>query len=184
MSTVVLYCWCHSDSASVLLYFTFTNDLATDIISKYVFFLWKSWILYASSLKNMLHNALYMLWLVKELGRVDLPCTDGYIGHVSLLQHCISNWLFNNANVYITESSLWKLCRVSTSFKGIPGCFFTRTSLLKSSNNLEPICNDVNIKCSWLVILRIIISVTSTFTLWETYNTSVKFTNLIIFLIP
>ena len=23
MSTVVLYCWCHSDSASVLLYFTF-----------------------------------------------------------------------------------------------------------------------------------------------------------------
>ena len=27
MSTVVLYCWCHSDSASVLLYFTFINDL-------------------------------------------------------------------------------------------------------------------------------------------------------------
>ena len=24
MSTVVLYCWCHSDSASVLLYFTLT----------------------------------------------------------------------------------------------------------------------------------------------------------------
>ena len=23
MSTVVLYCWCHSDSASVLLYFTY-----------------------------------------------------------------------------------------------------------------------------------------------------------------
>ena len=26
MSTVVLYCWCHSDSASVLLYFTLSND--------------------------------------------------------------------------------------------------------------------------------------------------------------
>ena len=25
MSTVVLYCWCHSDSASVLLYFTFAG---------------------------------------------------------------------------------------------------------------------------------------------------------------
>ena len=25
MSIVVLYCWCHSDSASVLLYFTFEN---------------------------------------------------------------------------------------------------------------------------------------------------------------
>ena len=25
MSTVVLYCWCHSDSASVLLYFTWKN---------------------------------------------------------------------------------------------------------------------------------------------------------------
>ena len=32
--------------------------------------------------------------------------------------------------------------------KGIPGCFFTRTSLLNSSKNLEPICNNVNIKCS------------------------------------
>ena len=27
MSTVVLYCWCHSDSASVLLYFTFLLHL-------------------------------------------------------------------------------------------------------------------------------------------------------------
>ena len=25
MSTVVLYCWCHSDGASVLSYFTFQN---------------------------------------------------------------------------------------------------------------------------------------------------------------
>ena len=27
MSTVVLYCWCHSDSASVLLYFSLKLDL-------------------------------------------------------------------------------------------------------------------------------------------------------------
>ena len=27
MSTMVLYCWCHSDSASVLLYFTFLSHL-------------------------------------------------------------------------------------------------------------------------------------------------------------
>ena len=27
MSTVVLYCWCHSDSVSVLLYFTFLSHL-------------------------------------------------------------------------------------------------------------------------------------------------------------
>ena len=27
MFTVVLYCWCHSDSASVLLYFTFLSHL-------------------------------------------------------------------------------------------------------------------------------------------------------------
>ena len=27
MSTVMLYCWCHSDSASVLVYFTFLSHL-------------------------------------------------------------------------------------------------------------------------------------------------------------
>ena len=27
MSTVVFYCWCHSDGASVLLYFTFLSHL-------------------------------------------------------------------------------------------------------------------------------------------------------------
>ena len=27
MSTLVLYCWCHSDSASVILYFTFLSHL-------------------------------------------------------------------------------------------------------------------------------------------------------------
>ena len=42
------------------------------------------------------------------------------------------------------------------TLKGLPGCFFTRTFLPKSSNNLEPICNHVNVKCSRLVILRII----------------------------
>ena len=42
---------------------------------------------------------------------------------------------------YIVQLKVWGI-------KGISGCFFTRTSLLKSSNNLEPICNDVNIKYS------------------------------------
>ena len=32
--------------------------------------------------------------------------------------------------------------------KGLPGCFFTRTSRLKSSNNLESICNNGNINSS------------------------------------
>ena len=27
MTTVVLYCWCHRDSASVLLYFTFLSQM-------------------------------------------------------------------------------------------------------------------------------------------------------------
>ena len=27
MSTVLLYCWCHSDGASVLLYFTFLSHV-------------------------------------------------------------------------------------------------------------------------------------------------------------
>ena len=62
-------------------------------------------------------------------------------------------------------------------FKGITSCFFTRTSLLKSSNNLEPICNDVNIKLFLLVLLRII-SVTITFTVLETYTTHVNLKNL------
>ena len=33
MFTVVLYCWCHSDSASVLLYFTFQFVLPADAVS-------------------------------------------------------------------------------------------------------------------------------------------------------
>ena len=34
--------------------------------------------------------------------------------------------------------------QVTSRHKGLPGCFFTRNSLPKSSNNLEPICNNVN----------------------------------------
>ena len=83
--------------------------------------------------------------------------------------------------------TLWQrgTCKGITrkAFKSIPDCFFIRTSLLKSSNNLESICNHVNIKCSWLEISRII-SVTSTFTLWETYTTSVNPTNLKLIIIP
>ena len=65
----------------------------------------------------------------------------------------------------------------------IPGCFFTGTSLAKSSNNLETICNYVNVICSWLVILRII-SVTSTFTVWETYAANKNLTNLKVIIFP
>ena len=32
MSTVVLYCWCHSDSASVLLYFTSLSPPPPDVL--------------------------------------------------------------------------------------------------------------------------------------------------------
>ena len=33
MSTVVLYCWCHNDGASVLLYFTFRNILKISVLA-------------------------------------------------------------------------------------------------------------------------------------------------------
>ena len=39
MSTVVLYCWCHSDSASVLLYFTLSalrRSMGSAIVTKLV----------------------------------------------------------------------------------------------------------------------------------------------------
>ena len=78
------------------------------------------------------------------------------------------NWTINIFNMWSDRMTL---------FNDIPGCLFTRTPLPKSSNNLEPICNYVNIKCSLLVILRII-SVTSTFTVCETYTENVNLTNL------
>ena len=69
--------------------------------------------------------------------------------------------------------------------KGIPGCFYTRAYLLKSSNNLQMICNNVSIKCSRLIFKRIL-SVTSTFTVLETYTKHVNPKNLkvIIFQCP
>ena len=68
-------------------------------------------------------------------------------------------------NVVKTPTPLWNGNKINTNvkacmkfimfwfvhtkfFKGLPGCFFTRTSLLKSSNNLDPMCNNVNIKSS------------------------------------
>ena len=36
MSTVVLYCWCHSDSTSVLLYFTFVDWNLTKLVTNQV----------------------------------------------------------------------------------------------------------------------------------------------------
>ena len=68
-------------------------------------------------------------------------------------------------------------------FKGLPGCFFTRTSLLKSSNILEPIYNKVNIKSSWLVIFRII-SVAISFTVWGTHTTNGNLKNLKVIIFP
>ena len=73
--------------------------------------------------------------------------------------------------VLIFTSFYNKVRRDIAYFKGFPGCFFTRTSLLKSSNNLEPMCKNVNIKSSWLVIFRII-SVTSSFTVWGKNTTN------------
>ena len=69
-------------------------------------------------------------------------------------------------------------CSNDIPLKGLPCCFFTRTSLPKSSNNLEPMCNNVNIKSSWLVIFRII-SVTSSFTVRRTNNTNGNLKNVI-----
>ena len=71
----------------------------------------------------------------------------------------------------------------SVPVKGLPGCFFARYSLLKSSNNLEPIGNDVNIKCSRLVLSRII-SVTSTFTVRKTHTTHVNFKKMKVIIFP
>ena len=34
MSTVTLYCWCHSDSASVLLYLTVLDGKGADMVTK------------------------------------------------------------------------------------------------------------------------------------------------------
>ena len=81
------------------------------------------------------------------------------------------------------ENMLFVTVKVNILIKGIPGCLFTRTSLPKSLNNLEPICNYVNVKCSRLVILRII-SVTSTFTVSEIYATNVNLTNLKVIIFP
>ena len=36
MSTVKLYCWCHSDGASVLLYFTFLSKFSAISFQEYV----------------------------------------------------------------------------------------------------------------------------------------------------
>ena len=53
-------------------------------------------------------------------------------------------------------------------FKGLPGCFFTRTSLLKSSNNIEPMCNNVKIKSPWLIISnKLIYGMRDTYYKWE-----------------
>ena len=52
MSTVVLYCWCHSDSASVLLYFTFQKrreSHSIDCLSSNQF---DEWWFYLKSLLN------------------------------------------------------------------------------------------------------------------------------------
>ena len=40
MSTVVLYCWCHSDGASVILYFTLIGNTISMPSTKFVFFRW------------------------------------------------------------------------------------------------------------------------------------------------
>ena len=59
------------------------------------------------------------------------------------------------------------------SFKNMPGCFFTRTFLLKRSNNLEPTYNTANIKYSGLVMF-LIISETHILSVWETHTTKMK----------
>ena len=128
---------------------------------------------------NFLSKLFYRLFYAKNHQYVlSTSSTSLYVADIRPLYHrmCSDSALQSNAYKYL--KSLTEFERLTKScFKtshtlnnDIPGCFFTGTSLPKSSNNLEPICNYVNVKCSWLVILRII-SVTSRFTLWETYAT-------------
>ena len=82
MSTVVLYCWCHSDSASVLLYFTFKAEGSDPP----PFFSWKNvldprlWCVFTSKLASFLLHFIYLfyfmfigLWNFKAEGSDPLP---------------------------------------------------------------------------------------------------------------
>ena len=94
-----------------------------------------------------------------------------------------SGQVINSSRLFVCPYWLWptfekhEYCTWPFHLKGLPGCFFTRTFLLKSLNNLEPMCNNVNIKSSLLVIFRFI-SVTSSFTVWGTHTTNGNLKNL------
>ena len=84
---------------------------------------------------------MHLLWLRKEL------CLF-FVSHFREFDSNAEKIYIDNM---INEYNLRHVCRMSTdtfSLKGIPGCLFARTSLSKSSNSLEPICNFVNVKFS------------------------------------
>ena len=95
----------------------------------------------------------------KKKARFDVAAFNAIIHVLSPCQFIIF-WAFQYIVQRYKRGTFQNWLKYWLQLKGIPDCFFTRTSLLKSSNNLEPICNDVSTKCCWLVIFRII-SVTS-----------------------
>ena len=96
--------------------------------------------------------------------------------------HLVSSPIVGLACALIVETRFLEFAMSLLDFSpriplGTFSILLTRSSLPNSSNNLKLICNYVNVKCSWLVILRII-SATSTFTVWETYAENVNLTIL------
>ena len=116
----------------------------------------------------------YFVWLrITDEGSVPEMRIWSILLIKSDLKWCIllRRSLFLYFNTWFREHWKWAHFPFSRELKDLPACFFIRTSFLKSSNNLELICNNVNIRCSWLVICRII-SVTSSFTVWGIHTTS------------
>ena len=81
--------------------------------------------------------------------------TDGRTDRVITIGHPPSGGALIITSLYclmlqepFTQPRIKRMLLGFTSHKGLPGCFFTHTSLLKSLNNLEPICNNVNINSS------------------------------------
>ena len=72
MYTVVLYCWCHSDSASVLLYFTFKLNMKRKIFDFAVIVL--GFVLFARAVRHEIHDNHFHLSMLRKLYMTFLLC--------------------------------------------------------------------------------------------------------------